>query len=80
MSEQIGWRGLLKTLREEAPYYATLLPQLPRLLHHHLANDSVSRSEEMLHKLLARQKRYNALLMLVILLLLGILAGQIYLW
>jgi len=79
MSEQIGWRGLLKTLQEEAPYYATLLPQLPRLLHRHLANDTANRSDEALHKLLVQQKRYNAMLVLISLLLLGILAWQIHL-
>ena len=77
MGEQIGWRGLLKTLREEAPYYATLLPQLPRLLHRHLANGNANRNDEALHKLLTQQKRYNALLVLISLLLLGILAWQI---
>lgn len=79
MSEQVGWRGLLKTLREEAPYYATLLPQLPRLLHRHLANDAADRGDDALLKLLARQKRYNALLVLISLLLLGILAWQLHL-
>lgn len=79
MSEQVGWRGLLKTLREEAPYYATLLPQLPRLLHRHLTNDTANRGDEALHKLLAQQKRYNALLVLISLLLLGILAWQVHL-
>jgi len=79
MSEQVGWRGLLKTLREEAPYYATLLPQLPRLLHRHLENEAANRGDEALHKLLAQQKRYNALLLLISLLLLGILAWQIHL-
>ena len=33
MSEQVGWRGLLERLRDEAPRYAKLLPELPRLLH-----------------------------------------------
>jgi len=79
MSEQVGWRGLLKTLREEAPYYATLLPQLPRLLHRHLANEAANRGDDTLHKLLAQQKRYNALLVLISLLLLGILAWQLHL-
>jgi len=79
MSEQVGWRGLLKTLREEAPYYATLLPQLPRLLHRRLANNAADRGDDTLLKLLAQQKRYNALLVLISLLLLGILAWQLHL-
>ena len=39
MSEQVGWRGFFKALRDEAPRYATLLPQLPRLLHQRLNDD-----------------------------------------
>ena len=37
MDEQIGWRGLLERLKNEAPRYAQLLPELPRLLHDALA-------------------------------------------
>jgi ubiquinone biosynthesis protein len=33
MSEQVGWRGLLRQIRREAPEWAGLLPQLPRLVH-----------------------------------------------
>lgn len=78
MSEQMGWRGLLKTLREEAPHYATLLPQMPRLLHRYLANDTANRNDETLHKMLAQQKRYNTLLTLISLLLLCLFAWEIF--
>ncbi len=33
MQEQVGWRALVNHLQVEAPRYAPLLPQLPRLLH-----------------------------------------------
>ncbi len=33
MAEQVGWRGFIERLRQEAPYWSTILPQLPRLLH-----------------------------------------------
>ena len=33
MAEQIGWTGLAERLKDEAPRYAKLLPELPRLLH-----------------------------------------------
>jgi len=33
MNEQIGWAGLVQRLKDEAPRYAQLLPELPRLLH-----------------------------------------------
>ncbi|HSV69324.1 MAG TPA: ubiquinone biosynthesis regulatory protein kinase UbiB [Methylibium sp.] len=37
MDEQVGVRALLERLRAEAPRYAKLLPELPRLLHEALA-------------------------------------------
>lgn len=77
MSEQVGWRGLFRTLSEEAPHYATLLPQLPRLLHRYLTRESADLDDGVLRKILAQQKRYNNLLTLISLLLLGILAWQI---
>ena len=36
MSEQIGWRALVRQIRTEAPYWGTLLPQIPRLAHRFL--------------------------------------------
>ena len=33
MNDQVGWRGLLSRLRNEAPRYVQLLPELPRLVH-----------------------------------------------
>jgi len=74
MTEQIGWRGFLKALRTEAPNYATLLPQLPRVLSRYLVNDGATYSAEMLHRILEQQKRYNTLLAIICLLLLGLFA------
>jgi ubiquinone biosynthesis protein len=42
MKEQLGWRGLLGQVKREAPQWATLLPQLPRLAHQALASASSS--------------------------------------
>jgi ubiquinone biosynthesis protein len=36
MNDQIGWRGLVERLKKEAPHWAQLLPELPRLVHHAL--------------------------------------------
>jgi ubiquinone biosynthesis protein len=72
MAEQIGWRGFLKSLKVEAPNYAMLLPQLPRLLHSYLTNDTGAATNEILRKMLKQQKRYNTLLSIISLLLLGI--------
>src|SRR5712664_2130692 len=52
MREQIGLKGLLRTLRNEAPRWATMLPQMPRLLHRALAGDGVERIERLLDDLI----------------------------
>ena len=72
MNEQVGWRGFLRALQNEAPNYATLMPQLPRILHRYLANDGATASAEMLHRILEQQKRYNTLLAIISMLLLGL--------
>lgn len=37
MDEQIGWNAFVRGLRDEAGQWATLLPQLPRLMHQSLS-------------------------------------------
>jgi ubiquinone biosynthesis protein len=37
MTDQLGWRALERRLREEAPFLATTLPRLPRLIYQKLA-------------------------------------------
>ena len=78
MSEQVGWRGFIKSLRAEAPNYATVIPQLPRLLHRYLSENDTEHNNEMLQKILEQEKRYNTLLTLVGLILLCILAWEMY--
>lgn len=64
MTEQIGWQGLLERLRDEAPRFSHIVPQLPRLLHQALANGAEPRQTdtELMHKLLEEQRRTNLLL------------------
>jgi ubiquinone biosynthesis protein len=78
MSEQVGWRGFLKSLRDEASNYATVLPQLPRLLHRYLSNDSADRDNSMLQKIFEQQQRYNTLLTMIGLLLLCLFAWELF--
>jgi ubiquinone biosynthesis protein len=79
MSEQVGWRGFWNTLKEEAPNYATLLPQLPRLLHQRLNEHPGAKIEVVLQEMLAQQKQRNRLLALLIVLL-AVLAGWMAGW
>ena len=65
MSEQIGWRGLVKALRQEAPYWAATLPQLPRLAHRLLAEDRLATIDATLARLAAQGARRNRLLALL---------------
>ena len=62
MSEQIGWRGLLKALKYEAPYWGTMLPQLPRLVHRALAEERLEAMHASLETLARENARRNDLL------------------
>ena len=62
MSEQIGWRGLLRTVRREAPFWAQTLPAIPRLVHRLLAEDRIGRLEAALERLREEGRRRNRLL------------------
>ena len=63
MNQQIGWQGLLDRLKNEAPRYSQLLPELPRLLHQALQAPAQSAAESTaLVALLAEQRRTNRLL------------------
>jgi ubiquinone biosynthesis protein len=80
MVDQIGPRKLFQQLKAEAPRYAKLLPQLPRLLHDFLENRPADNRRELL-ELLAAQKRTNRLLQTIIYggigFVLGLLAMQL---
>ena len=61
MVEQLGPRKLLQQLRDEAPRYAKLLPQLPRLLHDYLKQRGMVGQAD-IQELIAQQRRTNKLL------------------
>jgi ubiquinone biosynthesis protein len=79
MSEQLGWRGLVRNLLNEAPRWANMLPQLPRLAHRALAADHAAGIEQALEKLAAEQRQRNRTTVMLGLLLAALLAWQIYL-
>ncbi|HSB26135.1 MAG TPA: ubiquinone biosynthesis regulatory protein kinase UbiB [Burkholderiaceae bacterium] len=61
MHQQVGWRGLIERLRNEAPRYAQLLPELPRLAHRALQRRGEG-DPAVLEALLEEQRRTNRLL------------------
>jgi ubiquinone biosynthesis protein len=81
MDEQLGWRGMVEHLQREAPRYAQLLPELPRLVHGALLQRTQAHDDTLLQALLAEQRRANRLLEALVLALLGILLGAaVVLW
>jgi len=76
MAEQVGWRGLVEHIRQEAPYWSTVLPQLPRLVHQALARQAHPAANREMEELLREKRRQNRLLG-VIAALLALIAGAL---
>jgi ubiquinone biosynthesis protein len=74
MSEQIGWRGMVQRFKKEAPRYAQMLPELPRLLHAALRPRPES---PVLRALLKEQRRANQLLQALLFGLVGFVIGAL---
>ncbi len=70
MLEQVGPKRLWQELRNQAPYYAKMLPQLPRLIHERLTAHSGG-DREWLEQLMREQQRTNTLLRVLIYMGLG---------
>jgi len=62
MSEQIGWRALVQHLKAEAPYWGTLLPQIPRLVHRFLNDSDNDRLPQYMRQLMLENRRQTTLL------------------
>ncbi|MES2088895.1 MAG: ubiquinone biosynthesis regulatory protein kinase UbiB [Pseudomonadota bacterium] len=74
MNEQVGWRGLLDRFKREAPHYAKLLPELPRLIHQNLQRGDQGLRQD-LAAILAEQRKTNGNLNAVLWVGLGFLMG-----
>ncbi len=78
MREQVGWRGLVRTIRHEAPFWAASLPQLPRLVHRALAEDRLGALQHALERIARQNARRNRLL--AALLVVVAVAAALALW
>jgi len=74
MHEQIGVRGLLERFKREAPRYAKLLPELPRLVHRNLQQGDTELRRE-LRAILQEQRRTNRTLAAMLWIGLGFVLG-----
>jgi len=77
MAEQIGWRGLWQNVKTEAPRFAHLFPQLPRLVHQALSRSTENVQPQLLALLLHEQKTTNLLLRVIIWFAVGFLGGVV---
>jgi len=65
MAEQVGWRGFIERVKQEAPYWSTILPQLPRLLHQALSRQVAPQPEREAAELLRERQAQTRLLALI---------------
>ena len=76
MKEQVGWQGLVERLKNEAPRYVHLLPELPRLLHSALQPSPLQlQQQRVIESLLVEQRRTQRWLVAVVCIALGFLVG-----
>ncbi|WP_454730907.1 MULTISPECIES: ubiquinone biosynthesis regulatory protein kinase UbiB [Cupriavidus] len=78
MHEQVGWKGAWERIQVEAPQWAKMLPDFPRLAHQFLERRALvdnGQQEKLLGTLIAEQRRTNRLIATALLLAGGFLAG-----
>ncbi|HEX7688194.1 MAG TPA: ubiquinone biosynthesis regulatory protein kinase UbiB [Burkholderiaceae bacterium] len=86
MHQQVGWRGFLDRLRDEAPRYAHYFPELPRLVHQALGkvvrrveDELVPAPAALVGELLREQRRTNRLLQALLYMAIGFGAAVVVL-
>jgi ubiquinone biosynthesis protein len=75
MSEQIGWRGFVRRVLDEAPAWAVALPKLPRLVEQALARQALAPPAELTLAILGERRRTNRLLIVIAVMLTVIALG-----
>jgi ubiquinone biosynthesis protein len=78
MSEQVGWQGLWRNFKQEAPYLAKSLPQLPRLVHQWLAQEPKADLQPQFERLIAEKQQQNRWLAVIALLLALLVAALLH--
>ena len=80
MRDQIGWRALVRNIKEEAPLWATILPQLPRLARSYLDRQSPGALEIYFSKLEREHIKLKRWIYVLVALLAATLALQLGRW
>ena len=80
MRDQIGWRALVRNIKEEAPLWATILPQLPRLARSYLDRQTPSALETYFTKLEREHRTLKRWIYILVALLGAMVALQLGRW
>ena len=75
MKEQLGWEGFVKNLEKEAPYFAKMIPQWPRLITQVLDRAAAPPEHAALKRVVEEQRRTNQRLMWI-----GVVLAAIVAW
>jgi len=74
MLEQMGPQKFWQQFKIEAPRFAKLIPEIPRLVHAYLQRDPMAERDELI-RLIEAQRRTHQNLQAILLLVLGFMAG-----
>jgi len=75
MRENYGARGLWRQLKNEAPHWNKLVPELPRLVHKILSDDAPARIERAIRDLEATQRRQTRIMLAIAIVLALMVVG-----
>ncbi|HEY6898841.1 MAG TPA: ubiquinone biosynthesis regulatory protein kinase UbiB [Rhodocyclaceae bacterium] len=77
MNEQVGWRGLLRNVKREAPRWAALIPALPRLINQALVEREPAKVLALLESVRDEARQRNRWLALIAVALGGLLLAYV---
>jgi ubiquinone biosynthesis protein len=77
VGEQMGMRGFARQVREEAPLWSRTLPQLPRLAHRLLMDDTTRRLEAAVLEIARVQRVQTRTMMAAAIVLLLLVVGLV---
>ena len=76
MKEQLGWQGFASNLEKEAPYFAKMVPQWPRLITQALERAAGPVDDRALRRLVQEQERTNRRLAWIAAALVAVIAWE----
>ena len=78
MKEQLGWEGFVKNLEKEAPYFAKMIPQWPRLITQALEHAAVPPDQSELKRIIEAQQTANQRLIWIAMVLAALVAWEVW--